>query len=106
MKKKFILYFILINFVSQHLQAREFNYDVYGLNFPFMKVQFSYSELNKVITKLDSKGLLGFFSYFKGEGSSENLSDQFIYNFSNSNEADYMKYYREYNNIKCTLSIL
>jgi hypothetical protein len=82
MKKKFILYFILINFVSQHLQAREFNYDVYGLNFPFMKVQFSYSELNKVITKLESKGLLGFFSYFKGEGSSENLSDQFIYNFS------------------------
>ncbi len=82
MKKIFIFYFILFNFVAQLLHAREFNFDVYGLNLRFMNVQFTYSQTKKITTQLESRGLMGFFTHFEGEGSSENFSNDVVYNFS------------------------
>ena len=47
-----------------------------------MNIQFAYSPTKKITTQLESKGLIGFFTHFEGEGSSENFSNDVVYNFS------------------------
>ncbi len=82
MRKNIILFLILFNFVAQNVSARDYNFDVYGLNIRFMKVQFSTQSNNTIATEIESQSLLAFFSYFKGVGITKNTKDQFTYNFS------------------------
>ena len=82
MKKHFFLYFILFNFVTQNLHAKEFFYEVYGLNFRFMEIQFSNNSDSKITANIVSKGLLDLFVSFKGGGSTEINKEITSYKFN------------------------
>ena len=82
MKKHFFLYFILFNFVTQNLFAKDFFYEVYGLNFRFMEIKFSLNSESKITTNIMSKGLLNFFVSFKGSGSTEINKETTSYKFN------------------------
>ena len=47
-------------FQSSHLYSREFNYEVYGLNFNFLNIKLNMSD-NKLYSIINSKGLAGYF---------------------------------------------
>jgi len=64
MVKKFFIFFILIFLQSSHSYSREFSYDVYGLNINFVNLKLNISE-KKIYSKIDSKGLIGYFFSFK-----------------------------------------
>jgi len=65
MKKLFIFIFILFSFVTQNLHAKDFFYEIYGLNLKFMEIQFSNSPHQELATKIKSKGLLNFLFLLK-----------------------------------------
>jgi len=81
MKKLFIFIFILLSFVTQNLHAKDFFYEIYGLNLKFMEIQFSNSPHQELTTKIKSKGLLNFFVSFKGNGSTKVNTEQASYQF-------------------------
>ena len=81
MKKLFIFIFILFSFVTQNLHAKDFFYEIYGLNLKFMEIQFSNSPHQELATKIKSKGLLNFFVSFKGNGSTKAHAKQTSYQF-------------------------
>jgi len=82
MKKNFILFCILFNFVTQNVSAKEYDYDVYGLNFRFMKIKFSNINNSEFRTDIESKSFLNFFYYFKGVGITQNQPRGATYNFA------------------------
>jgi hypothetical protein len=81
MKKLFIIIFILFSFVTQNLYAKDFFYEIYGLNLKFMEIQFSNSPHQELATKIKSKGLLNFFVSFRGNGSTKANTEQTSYQF-------------------------
>jgi hypothetical protein len=82
MKIFFIVIFILCNFATQTVSAREYQYDVYGLNIRFMKIKFSNIANETLTTDIQSKSLLSYFYNFKGTGIVEQKNGEAIYKFS------------------------
>lgn len=82
MKKNFILIFILYNFVTQTVSAREYHFDVYGLNIRFMEIKFSSIKDQKLTTEIESKNLMSFFYNFKGSGNVEYEQNKATYKFA------------------------
>ena len=81
MKKLFTFIFILFSFVTQNLYAKDFFYEIYGLNLKFMEIQFSNSNNKELETRIKSKGLLNFFVSFKGNGLTKSNTKQTSYQF-------------------------
>ena len=63
------------------MHAKDFFYEIYGLNLKFMEIQFSISPHQELATKIKSKGLLDFFVSFKGNGSTKSHAKQTSYQF-------------------------
>ena len=64
------------------MSAKEYDYDVYGLNFRFMKIKFSNINNSEFKTDIESKSFLNFFYHFKGVGITQNQPRGATYNFA------------------------
>ena len=60
MFKKIFILFTIVFFQSSNLYSREFNYEVYGLNFNFLNIKLNMND-NKLYSIINSKGLAGYF---------------------------------------------